>query len=131
MAKNIFDLRFKLPAQKLSIKKTASKFISLLEILRKEDEIFTKFKVSALHFKSVSFNLSEGDFENNVNKLVESLSKFALADIKQYEKEENPTIDFSRDLGLRFLLQFNKNNKQNFSISLQWSSLRTQPKNMM
>ena len=34
----------------------------------------------------------------------------------------NPTIDFSRDLGFRFLLQFNKNNKQHFSITGNISS---------
>ncbi|WP_158981186.1 MULTISPECIES: hypothetical protein [unclassified Flavobacterium] len=122
MAKNIFSLSFVLPSQKLSIRETVFKLLSLLEILRIEDDVFTKFKVSALHFKSVALNLEEGSFEENVMKLSEVILQFNFEDIRQHEKEENPTIDFSRDFGYRFLFQFNKNNKQHFSITGNISS---------
>lgn len=122
MARNIFSISFVLPSQKLSIKETVFKLLSFLEILRIEDDVFTKFNASALNFKSVALNLGEDSFEENVMKLSKAILQFNFEDIRQHEKEENPTIDFTRDYGYRFLLQFNKNNKQHFSITGNISS---------
>lgn len=117
MARNIFDLRFNLSEEKLSIKETALKLISLLELLRIGDDVFAKFKVSKLHFKSVEFDLNNGTIESNVQKLAETLLTFEYADFSQSEKDTIPTIDFTRELGFMFLLEFKKKNKQHFVIT--------------
>lgn len=124
MARNIFSLSFVLSPQKTNIKETALKLISLLVILGKEDRVFTKFKASELHFKSVSFDLIEGEFNSNVIKLAETFLKFNLTDIRQYEKEVSPTIEFSRDFGFRFLLEFDELKNKHFSITGNISSSR-------
>ena len=117
MARNIFDLRFNLSEEKLSIKETALKLISLLELLRIEDDVFAKFKVSKPHFKSVDFDLNNGNIESNVQKLAKTLLIFEYADFSQSEKDMIPTIDFTRELGFMFLLEFKKENKQHFVIT--------------
>ncbi|MBP6385586.1 MAG: hypothetical protein KA327_03100 [Pseudarcicella sp.] len=116
MARNIFDLVFILPPKRISIKETAVKLISLLEILRIEDNVFSKFKVSKLHFKSVEFNLEDNSFEKSVQKLSDTILRFELPDIKHYEKEENPTIDFSRDHGFFISFEFQMENKKHFNL---------------
>jgi len=121
MARNIFGVSFVLPKQILSINETATKVVSLLEILRIEDDVFSKFKVSKLLFKSIEFNLEDNSFDN-ILKLSETILSFELSDIKHYEKEENPTIDFSRDHGFNVLLEFEKNKKKHFSLSCNLSS---------
>jgi len=128
MARNIFSLSFILANQRLSIQELSFKLISLLEILRLEDEVFSKFKVSALHFKSVDFDLEKLNFDEKVLKLSKTILQFNLSDIRQYEKEESPTTDFSRELGFRVLMDFDEKKKKHFSItgnlaSSQWNSL--------
>jgi len=117
MARNIFGISFILPVKKLSIKETALKLISLLELLRRDDDIFSKFKLSKLNFKSVDFDLNNGTIESNVQKLAETLIVFEYPDFTQSEKDTIPTIDFTRELGFMFLLEFKKNNKQQFVIT--------------
>lgn len=116
MARNIFDLVFVLQPKRISIRETAVKLISLLEILRIEDNAFSKFKVSKIHFKSVEFNLEDNLFEKSVQKLSDTILRFELPDIKHYEKEENPTIDFSRDYGFFISFEFQIDNKKHFNL---------------
>lgn len=128
MARNIFDISFVLQKQRLTISQASVKLLFLLEILRKEDDVFSRFKVTKLHFKSVEFNLNENSIDNNILKLSETILRFELSDIRHYEKEENLTIDFSRDHGFFVSLEFLKNNKKHFYLlcniaSNQWNSL--------
>lgn len=122
MARNIFGVSFVLPKQRLSIRETATKLVLLINILRNEDEDFTKFKISKLNFKSQEFDLSDDLFEKVVLKLSETILKFELSDIKHYEKEENSTIDFSRSHGFFVSLEFMKGGKKHFNIFCNLSS---------
>jgi len=128
MARNIFRLSFVLHPKDKTIKETSTCLLSLLEILRKEDDIFSKFTLAAEEIKSVKFDLSELEFNDAVEKLAQAILKTDLSNIRKYEKAENPTIDFARDLGFQILLIFHKNGKEHFSItgnisSSQFSSL--------
>ena len=124
MARNIFGISFILHPKDKTIKETAICLLSLLEILRKEDDIFSKFTLAAEEIKSVKFDLSELEFNDAVEKLAQAILKTDLSSIRKYEKVENPTIDFSRDLGFTLLLQFFKNRKKRFSITGNISSSR-------
>lgn len=131
MARNIFSLSFILSPQRLSILETAFKLLSLLDILKKEDDVYSKFKISKLNYKSVDFDLKNGTFDENVSKLSEIILQFEKANIKHYEKEESPNIYFSRDFGFSILLEFKKNKKKHFAISCniassQWNSFSIQ-----
>lgn len=128
MARNIFRLSFVLHPKDKTIKETSTCLLSLLEILRKEDDIFSKFTLAAEEIKSVKFDLSELEFNDAVEKLAQAILKTDLSNIRKYEKVENPTIDFARELGFQILLIFHKNGKEHFSItgnisSSQFSSL--------
>jgi len=127
MARNIFSLSFILPPLELSIKETAFKLLSLLEILRKEDAVYGKFKVSQLHFKKVAFDLNEMGFDKAVTVMEELFLRFHKADIKELYLSP-PADDIIRVLGFMFLLVFDEKGKNHFSLSgnlssTKWNSL--------
>jgi len=120
MARNIFDLRFVLLSNNLGTKNSAFKLLTLLEILRREYDVFSKFEVSRLHFKSIKFDLNQVSFEEALIELENTFIKFHKADLNYYETPPNEEVINS--LGFRFLIIFKKNNKEHFSISGNFSS---------
>jgi len=124
MARNIFGVSFILHPEDKTIKETATCLLSLLEILRKEDDIFSQFSYAKLNFKNVDFDLTILGFNDAVEKLSQLILRTNLSNIREYEKTEKPTADFARELGFQILLVFHKNKKMRFSINGNISSSR-------
>ncbi|WP_164121795.1 hypothetical protein [Sphingobacterium sp. xlx-130] len=122
MARNIFSLSFVLSPEVLTIKETAIKIISLLDILRSYDEVFSKFTYSKLDFPRTDFNLTKDDLNELVDKLSDTMLSMNLSDIQQYNNVINPIINFGRDFGFSFLLDFDDTSKKHFSITGNISS---------
>lgn len=118
MARNIFRLSFALhPQEGKTIKEMAICILSLLEMLRREDDVFSRFAYAKLNFKNVDFDLTTLGFNDAVEKLSQLILRTNLSDIREYNKVKNPTVDFARDIGFRTLFIFFKNGKEHFSIT--------------
>ncbi len=117
MARNIFSLTFTLYPKIRSIQEISNEIIDLLFLLGVMDDIFLKFNYSKIGSKNTEINILELGQDSSKKKLAETILDSNLTDIKNYEKELNPKLDYFRDFGFSLLLQFKKNNKQHFSIT--------------
>lgn len=108
MAKNIFILQFSLCPNKLSIRSIAKQFYSLCLQLGKIDKRFYDLRVcvSLRSGKTESLNLLQYNESEAIDKIANSYLRSELSDIKHFDKELSPTVDFERDFGFRFVMRF-------------------------
>jgi len=114
MAKSIFYIDALLLNEKKSINELSNQLIGLLKELSEVDSVFNSFKYSEQGYPNTVFNLEQVGVKEELAKTILDSNK---ADIKQYEKEENPTLEFSRDFGFSHLFSFNIDKKKVFSAT--------------
>jgi hypothetical protein len=117
MAKNIFMIRSLLRQETKSIREIASELINVLVGLGRIDSSFYYPLYYRQGFRSEEIDIKAMGIEHAKDKLAHLILISHLSDIKQYDKVDNPTIDFSRDLGFSHLLQFPKDGKDRFSLT--------------
>lgn len=115
MAKSIFYIDFNLKDNKKSILQLSYDFIDLMSNLSEIDPVFQS-PLYVYDEKKLQINLGQENRESSVLKLANIILDSFKSDIRQMDKVENPTIEFSRDFGFRLLFQYFKNNKKAFSI---------------
>jgi hypothetical protein len=117
MAKNVFIIRALLQQEPKSIIEISNTLISVLTDLGKIDDVFLSFRFSKEKFDDVDININTLGFKEAKNKLAELILTSNLSDIKKYDEEINPTINFSRQFGFSHLLKFSSKGKELFSIT--------------
>lgn len=117
MAKNIFMVRSLLKQEAKSIREISDKLIDVLVGLGQIDSSFYHPLYSREGFQSEKIDIKAIGIDQAKDKLAQLILTSHLSDITQYDKVDTPTIDFSRDLGFRHLLQFSKDDKNKFSLT--------------
>ncbi|GAA4274608.1 hypothetical protein U6A24_16675 [Aquimarina gracilis] len=114
MAKSIFSVSSSFESNHKSILQVSVFLVRIIKQLSLIDDSFN----SPIHCKE---GFKDEQLDINKPEIVEQLSQLILetnkSDIKQHEKEENPTTDFSRDFGFHILFNFKLGNKEVFSIT--------------
>lgn len=117
MAKNIFMVRSLLRQETKSIREISHLMVDTLMGLAQIDANFYHPVYSKEGFQSEEIDIEDIGVEQAKDKLAQLILTSHLSDIRKYDKVDNPTIDFSRDLGFRHLLKFPKGNKNRFSLT--------------
>lgn len=73
--------------------------------------LFQEMTLSKERKKSILIKMTEGNREENISKIAETILIFSKSGIAKYEKEKNPTIEYSRPFGFSFVVSFMVNNK--------------------
>ncbi len=116
MAKSIFYVDALLKSEKKNISELANQLITVLTNLSEIDGVFSSFLYIKDSFKK-SINIQSLGSEKAKNELAEAILESNKSDIKQHEKEEKPTLEFSRDFGFSHVLQFYFNETKLFTIT--------------
>ena len=116
MAKSIFGISTssnQLPRE--SIKEVATRTVNLLRVLSEKDSIF-KNVVFIGKDDNDRFNLDLSSIENTSQELAELILKYAKGSISSYDKENRPTVNFSRDYGFSNVYQVYAEDKKILSV---------------
>jgi hypothetical protein len=125
MAKSIFYLSSVLKNGKKSIFELSADLIDLMLKLAEIDPVF----LSAIYRRNdinLDLKLTNGDRQNCILSLANIILESHKADIRQQDKVDAATIDFSRDFGFLLLFDFTKAGKQVFSITTRIGSSQDQ-----
>ena len=125
MSKNIFYLNCFSKGQKYSILQIADHFWSLLNILSKVDVTFRTTTIEKEHQASVRIEIDENKKAATIHQIATTLLSYHKKDIRKYENDTNPTIDYSRDFGFSFVATFYKQGKKCFYLSVRMGTDRT------
>lgn len=117
MAKNIFFIGSLLRPERKSIQDLGDSIIKILVELGNIDDIFLRFTYSKEGFEEEVIDVEELGAEEAAKRLADLILLTNKADIKKHEKEENPTLGFSRDIGFRLLLKFFSGGQERFSLT--------------
>lgn len=120
MAKNIFYVSAALSNKKKSILEVSTDFIDLFLTLGDVDPVFLSPEYVRNNTR-VAIKIKEGK-EIAVEDLAKVILESNLSDIRQHEKVENPTINFSRDFGFLLLFEFFKEGRYAFAITARVGS---------
>ncbi|MBB6461900.1 hypothetical protein [Flammeovirga kamogawensis] len=117
MAKSIFYIDALLENEKKSISELSNQLISLLKKLSEIDSSFNYFEYSREGFSTTSIDINDLGLEKAKRQLAEIFLESNKSDINKHEKEESPTLSFSRDFGFSHLLQFYSDGAKTFSAT--------------
>ena len=112
-------------AKKQTIKEVAEDFWNCCFQLSKVDDIFCEPVFSKENFKEVRFKVDGTSKSTVVESMAKTILKFSETDIKTYEKDINPDINYSRDFGFSWVASFkNDDGKDCFSLSVSMGSAK-------
>ncbi|MFQ3575696.1 MAG: hypothetical protein SNJ77_04600 [Cytophagales bacterium] len=115
-----FNINANWPAGKKSIIEVSYDLWDLLKALSQIDDSFLVPTLSKENQKDVSFRTDELSKEEAVKIISSTILNFSEYDIAKYEKEQNPTIEYSRDFGFSFVLTYGQ--VMSFNIIIGCSS---------
>jgi hypothetical protein len=117
--KRHFNIGVNWKPSKDTIKESSSHFWKILKALSEVDIIFVNPIFMAENQKDVGFQIDKLSEENAVDLIALTILNFSKYDIRKYEKEQNPTIEYSRDFGFSFVLMYKHgNSKISFSVKV-------------
>lgn len=106
MTKKVFNINVNWSPQKKSIIDASNDLWSVLKALSTVDSLFSIPVFSKENQKDVSFRIDELPKEEAVNLISLTVLNFSKDDIRKYEKELDPTIEYSRDLGFSIVVAY-------------------------
>lgn len=106
MTKRMFNISVNWTAEKKSIKDAASDLWDVLKALSKVDALFLIPTFSKENQKDTSFRIDELSREEAVDLMSLTILNFSKYDIRKYEKDQDPTVEYSRDFGFSFVLTY-------------------------
>ncbi|SOE21244.1 hypothetical protein SAMN06298216_1715 [Spirosomataceae bacterium TFI 002] len=121
-AKNYLSIRVKFEPKRLSINSAAKELVSILVGLSELDSLFLYPIVITGQKSELSLNLSEENKERQVSELANGILRAEWNEITQYEGDNNPTINYSREDGYPVLLRFEVKNDIVFWIGCRLGS---------
>jgi hypothetical protein len=108
MARQMFNIGVNWKPSKKSINDSLLEFWDVLDTLSKTDSLFLEPIFSKENQRDVQFNIRELSKEEAVSLMSLTVLNFSKYDIRKYEKEQSPTISYSRDFGFSFVLSYKK-----------------------
>jgi len=103
-----FNINANWDSGKKSIIAASRDLWDLLKALSEIDELFLTPIFSKEHQKTVSFCIEKLSREEAINIISLTILNFSMHDIAKYEKEKNPTLHYTRDLGFSFVLGYSE-----------------------
>lgn len=89
-----------------SIRAASDDLWDLLKALSEVNELFLVPTFSVENQKDFSFRIDDISREEAVKMISSTILNFSKYDIAKHEKEQNPTIEYSRDFGFSFALTY-------------------------
>jgi len=108
IAKNMFNIRVVWKSNPLPIIEASRFFYIYLKNLSKINSSFFEPILSKESHRDVPILVNKLSKDEVVKLIANSILNFSKKDIRKYEKELNPTIDYSRDFGFSFVLRYLK-----------------------
>ncbi|NJM24265.1 MAG: hypothetical protein HC859_00715 [Bacteroidia bacterium] len=108
----MFNIGVNWAPSKITIREASIHFLGVLKALSEIDQLFSTPVFSKDNQKDVSFLIRETSDDEAVSLISSTILNFSKYDIRKYEKEQNPTVEYSRDFGFSFVLSYKENDQE-------------------
>jgi hypothetical protein len=112
ITKQMFNLGVNWKAEKKSLRDASIHLLGVLKALHETSDLFSMPVFSKENQKDVGFLIDKLSDNDAVDLISTTILNFSKYDIKKYDKEHNPTVDYSRDFGFSFVLTYKKDEKE-------------------
>jgi hypothetical protein len=116
MAKSMFTIGANWKPERQSIIEISAHLWSILKALESVDLLFSKPILSKEKHEDVCIKISHVSREIAVKLIASTILEFSKSDILRYEKEENPSFNYSRDFGFSLVLSYKVNEENVISF---------------
>jgi hypothetical protein len=117
MAKSyLFSLGVSWGNRQQTIHEAAVVLWNIFDSLSKADRLFSSPVFSKENQKDVLFKISSDTKQDVIESMALTLLNFSKYDIRKFEKEQNPTVNYSRPFGFSFVVTFYEGNRKCISF---------------
>jgi hypothetical protein len=124
MAKSMFTIGANWSPKKQSIIEISVHLWSILKALASVDDLFLRPVLSKENYEDVCLEISQVSKETAVKQISSAILEFSKSDILQYEKEKDPSINYSRDFGFSLVISYRVNEENVISFVPRMGSIQ-------